>query len=148
MSQESTENIELVRSALYPPGAPDLVAMFADRDAVAARLEPYLHPDFETIHHEMAPPDWQPAGKGVRALVDAYAEWLSAWQTLRIHPVEFHDLGDRVLVLVRMTGTTKTHGAEVEQESAVIAGVEHGVVRTVKFFTRAEHALREAGLRG
>jgi ketosteroid isomerase-like protein len=142
MSQAS---IELVRRAFYPPGAPDLVSTFADRDALAATLEPYLHPDFEVVEHEMAPPDLR-GGKGGRAFVDMYAEWLGAWESFHVTPIEFHDLGDRVLAVVRMGGRTRTHGAEVEQESAVIFGIEEGLIRSVKLFTQAEDARREAGL--
>jgi ketosteroid isomerase-like protein len=143
----SQENIEAVRAAFYPTGAPNLVPRFADKETLAAALERYLHPDFELVHHELAPPEFKPAGPGARAFVDMYAEWLGAWETFHITPLEFHDLDDRVLVIVRMGGRTKTHGAEVEQESAVMFGVEAGLVRSVKLFTVADDARREAGLK-
>lgn len=141
----SVEDVELVRRAFYPSDTTDLVSRFADRDALTARLEPYLHPDFEVLDHELAPPGFE-SGKGARRYVDIYAEWLSAWASFHVAPVEFHDLGDRVVSIVRMTGATVTHGAEVEQKSAVIFGIEHGLVRSVKFFTHADDACREAGL--
>jgi ketosteroid isomerase-like protein len=105
-----------------------------------------VHPDLETLTTEKDPSIQ--SGKGVRAFVDSYAEWLSAWETFHATPIELHDLGDRVLAVVRMGGRTKTHGAEVEQWSAVIFEVADGLVRAVKFFTTAEDARREAGLVG
>jgi ketosteroid isomerase-like protein len=75
-----------------------------------------------------------------------YAEWLSAWETFHVTPLEFHDLGDRVLAVVRMGGRTRTEGAQVDQESAVLFGIEDGLIRTVKLFTRADQARREAGV--
>jgi ketosteroid isomerase-like protein len=137
-----SQNVELIRRAFYPPSAPDLVRLFADRDAVTAWLEPFVHPDLETLEQDPS----IPSAKGVRAFVDAYAEWLSAWETFHATPTELHDLGDRVLAVVRMGGRTKTHGVEVEQWSAVIFEVADGLVRAVKFFTTAEDARREAGL--
>jgi ketosteroid isomerase-like protein len=142
----SQENIEAVRAAFYPPGAPNLVPRFADKERLAATLERYLHPDFELVHHELAPPEFKPAGPGARAFVEMYAEWLSAWETFHITPLEFHDLDDRVLAIVRMGGRTKTHGAQVDQESAVLFGVEDGLIRWIKLFTQAEDARREAGV--
>lgn len=139
------DNVELVRRAFYPSGAPDLVERFADRDAMTARIAPYLHPDFEMLAHHMAPPGLS-GGKGARGFVDNYAEWLSAWLSFRVTPIEFHDLGDRVLAVVRMGGRTRTHRGEVEQESAAIFGIEGGLIRSVKLFTRAGDARREAGL--
>lgn len=140
----SQDNVELVRRAFYPPGAPDLVRLFADRDAVAAWLEPVVHPDIET-----QAPDKDPsiqAGKGLRHFVAAYAEWLSAWETFHATPVELHDLGDRVLAVVRMGGRTKTHRVEVEQWSAVLFDVADGRVTAATFFTTADDARHEAGL--
>ncbi len=142
----SQENVDLVRGAFYPPGAPDLVRLFADRDAVVAWLEPHLHRDFETLTAEKDPSIR--SAKGVRGFVDSYAEWLSAWETFHARQTELHDLGDRVLAVVRMGGRTRTHGAEVEQWSAVIFHVADGVVRSAKFFTTADEARREAGVAG
>ena len=139
---QTRANVELVRRAFYPPGAPDLVQLFADRDAVASWLEPFLHPDFETIQTDLS----IEGAKGVLAFVDSYAEWLSAWETFHTKQVELEGLGDRVLAVVRMGGRTKAHGVEVEQWSAVVFRIESGRVRSAKFYTVADEARREAGL--
>jgi ketosteroid isomerase-like protein len=79
--------------------------------------------------------------------VETYFEELhDAWEEFRVVGEEFLDLGDRVLVLMRVEGLGRGSGIPVDARQAIIVDVRGDKIsRTRSYLDRAE-ALRAAGL--
>jgi ketosteroid isomerase-like protein len=86
--------------------------------------------------------EWRGRDEMWRALKD----WLSQFSEVRFEAEEFIDLGDRVLVLSRQSGTGKASGVPVEKEQADLITLRDGkIVRWEAYWDRAD-AKRAAGL--
>jgi ketosteroid isomerase-like protein len=107
----------------------------------------WAHPEIEFVMIE-----GPTAGSwiGVPAMMEAWREFLSAWDDVRPEVEEYRELDDeRILVLVRFRGRGKTSGLELEQMRAKAAALYHvragKVTRLVAYFDR-ERALADLGL--
>jgi len=80
---------------------------------------------------------------GVREFVGLIRE---QWATMRLEPQDFVDVGDKVVVSVRLVGVGKESGVETEANTAHVWTFRGGkIVRQTTFQTMAE-ALEAAGL--
>ena len=76
-----------------------------------------------------------------------FGEWLSAWGDYRMRPVEFIDLGDRIVVFDEIVGRGAGSGAPLTQEHALVLFMQDGrVILSQEYFDPAE-ALEAVGLR-
>ncbi|HEY4451531.1 MAG TPA: nuclear transport factor 2 family protein [Solirubrobacteraceae bacterium] len=105
--------------------------------------------DLTTPDYELLPAMTGFAGTSFRgrAGVESYfAELHDAWEEFRVIGEEFHDLGDRVLVLMRVEGRGRGSGIPVDALQAIIVDLRgEKISRTRSYLDRAE-ALRAAGL--
>lgn len=131
----SQENLDLVRS------------IFAAWDRSDFSSAGWAHPEIEfVIADGPAPGRW----KGLAEMAKGWREFLSAWEEWREEAEEYRKLdGERVLVLVRMSGRGKASGLEAGQMRAKAAKVFHvrggKVTRFVTYWDR-ERALADLGL--
>ncbi len=148
----SQENVATART-LYP-GAIDLVAAFADLELLQ-RFRGLIHPDFEAVFEArnipMGPASigetGQPTLHGFDALVRAWREWLSAWETWFITPTEFVDVDDeRVLVLMKVRARSKTHRVEMPVEGANLLTIRDGKLARLEMFLDQNEAREAAGV--
>ncbi len=87
---------------------------------------------------------------GLPSMVEAWREFLGAWEEFRVEADEYRELdGERVLVRIHRRGRGKTSGAELGQmrsKGAQLFHVRGGkVTRFVRYFDR-ERALADLGL--
>jgi hypothetical protein len=148
----SQENVATARS-LYP-GAGDLVAAFADLKLLQ-RFRGLIHPDFEAVFEARSIPmgpasigeTGQPTLRGFDALVTAWREWLSAWETWFVTPTEFVDVDEeRVLVLMDVRARSKTHRVEMPLEGANLLTIRDGRLVRLEMFLDEDEAREAAGL--
>jgi ketosteroid isomerase-like protein len=131
----ASANLELVRS---------IVAAFERGDFSSAE---WAHPEIEYVHADgPAPGNW----RGLAGMAEAWRGFLDAWEEWSSEADEYLELdGERVLVLVHISGRGKTSGLEVGQMRAKGAGLFHvrdgKVTRLVVYFNR-ERALADLGL--
>jgi ketosteroid isomerase-like protein len=131
----SEENVEIVRS------------IFAAWDRGDFSSAAWAHPEIEfVIADGPAPGSW----KGLAEMAKGWREFLSAWEEWREEAEEFRELdGERVLVLVRMSGRGKASGLETGQMRATAAKVFHvrdrKVTKFVTYWDR-DRALADLGL--
>jgi ketosteroid isomerase-like protein len=84
--------------------------------------------------------------RGVDAMSAAVAEYLEAWDEMRMEADRFIDLGDRVLVLARQSGRGRHSGVVTEREVAYLCTVRNGkIVRFEAYWDRSD-GVRAAGL--
>ena len=148
----SQENMATART-LYP-GAIDLVAAFGDPELLEG-LRGLAHADFEAIFEArnipMGPASigetGQPTLHGLDALVRAWREWLSAWETWFVTPTEFVDVDEeRVLVLMEVRARSKTHRVEMPVEGANLLTIRDGKLARLEMFLDQNEAREAAGL--
>jgi ketosteroid isomerase-like protein len=68
------------------------------------------------------------------------------WDDFRIEPECFFDVGERVLVFVRTSGTGKQSGATVAIPAAHLYTLRNGHVARFQIFLDRHEALRAVGL--
>ena len=129
-------HLELVRA--FFAGAPDdLVAAIEDPEWVEqARdaLAPLLAPDFEfvTVSQSVGMPG---ARKGVEGFFAAYRTYAEMWESYSVKPERFVELGDKVVVEAKISGTTRTGGVPLEQAVAAVYTFEGGRIRRIEEFS-------------
>ena len=151
----SQENLATAHT-LYP-GAIDLVAAFADPELLEG-FRAFVHPDFDAVFEarnipmgpasiETVGETGQPTVHGFDALVTAWREWLSAWDTWLITPTEFVDIDDeRVLVLMQVRARSKTHQVEMPLDGANLLTFRDGRLAFLEMFLDENDAREAAGL--
>ena len=76
----------------------------------------------------------------VWALVD------EAFGGFAMTPIETRDLGDRVMVHVRMVGTGRLAGVPTDMDGHAIIGFRDGLIARIELFASRAEALEAAGL--
>ena len=130
----SAENVEIMRTAY------DAIAR-RDRETLDAILRERLAPDFE----------FEAALTGATYKgIDGFWELLDDIEdTVGYRPEvqDAVDLGDHVLVVLRMSGRGSRSGVSVTQEGAVLVTFEGSTLVSGKSFASKAEALESAGLR-
>jgi ketosteroid isomerase-like protein len=148
----SERNLEVAKT-LYA-GPLDLAEVFATPEALEAgraQLEPLFQPDFETVHDPkavgLAIGGAGGVSKGVDGFIAIWRDFLGAWDSWVVTPVDFVDLGDdRVLVLANYRGRSKTHGAEMTLDGGAVLSFSDGRVARLELFFNRQDALEAAGV--
>lgn len=103
-------------------------------------LEPFLHdaaPDFEWVPAREHPDAI--TNRGVDATAEYLGDWLEMMPDLKVEIEELVEAGDRVLAVMRMTGTGAGSGAVTEVRIATISTFRDGTpVRTEEFLDPEE----------
>ena len=131
----SQENLEIARRAAESFGAGGLeeTLRFYTEDVIW-----FPFPDA---------PESQDGFHGHAGVRELMAGWFASFDDYVARPVDFRDLGDRVVTLGEMSGTIKGSSVGVEQPVASIAwDFRDGKIGRIRFFPTWEAALEAAGL--
>jgi ketosteroid isomerase-like protein len=130
-----SENLDLVRS------------IYADWERGDFSSADWAHPEIEYVFVDgPTPGTWT----GLVEAGKAFRDYLGAWEGYGLEVEEYRELdAERVLVLVRLSGSGKTSGLELAQMGARGASLFHvhggKVTRFVNYFER-DRALADLGL--
>ena len=107
----------------------------------------WAHPEIEfAVVGGPSPGAWT----GLADMAEAMRDFFSAWEGFRVEADDFRELdGERVLVLVHMSGRGKTSGLELEEMRAKAAELFHiraGKVTRLVLYTERELAFADLGL--
>jgi ketosteroid isomerase-like protein len=81
---------------------------------------------------------------GVPALVNAWRGFMGAWEEYRGEPQEYSELdGERVYVLLRVSGRGRTSGLEMARMSANLFTIRSGKVTRLAIYWDSENALAD-----
>jgi ketosteroid isomerase-like protein len=87
---------------------------------------------------------------GLAATAAAWRDYLRAWEDFRVLAEEYREVdGERVLVLVQLTGTGTTSGLRLEEIEAKTANVIHldgGRITKLVIYWDRDRALADLGL--
>ena len=87
------------------------------------------------------------AYSGPDAAREFWAATMEAWSAVHLDIADFRDLGDRVLVLGRLTARARGTEAEVETQAAWIARFDNGRATEIRTYASQSEALEAVGLR-
>lgn len=126
----------------------DAVAALRDPDALRARLHPLadrVWPDFEVA---MVGPTSAARVEyhGLDGLIEAWADWVSAFESHRTEVEGIEEAGDSVVILIHQVATPKGASAPVDNSGAAVLGFRGGKMATIEFHISREQARRSAGL--
>ena len=129
-------NLELAK-AFFAGNPDDLVAAVEDPawvEGVRAGLEQLLTPGFEfvTVRQSVGMPG---ARKGVDGFIAAYRSYAEMWESYTLRPKQFVEIGDKVVVEAKISGTTRTGGVQLEQDVAAVYTFEDGRIRRIEEFS-------------
>ena len=115
------ENGDYVRRWVDAWNRGELEALIADSSPDIEWIVSREHPD-ATTH------------RGVDAVADYLRDWISTMPDLRVEIDELQEAGDKVLVVLRLTGTGAGSGAATEVRTAMISTFRDGkFLRTEEF---------------
>ena len=137
----SSENVELVRrlyAHLGSPGSPTEFERRLTDEALSAFLDPEI--DWLPVTDSLLAVDRYHGFDGVRRV---WGEFVSAWDEYRVEPLEFHDAGDQVAVVVHIVG--RTHGLEVDDTRSSLLTIRDGRVVRLEAFADPDAAREAAG---
>ncbi len=121
----SQENVEIVR--MFLSAGVDEALPHADPDIVWNPIE-----ELPTQGHD-----------AVRA---SLAHWKAEWDDYKLMPEEFVDMGDRVVVTVRLRGRGRGSGVEIAARFYDVYTLHDGKIVRMDQFTERSEALAAAGL--
>jgi ketosteroid isomerase-like protein len=138
----SRENVELVRR-LYAELSSEGSAQEFEQRMTDEALGRFLDPKIEwvPVTHSLLAVDSYRGFDGVRRF---WGEFLSTWESYRVEPLRFDDLGDQVAVVVRIVG--RTHELEVDETRSSLLTVRDRRVVHVQSFADPVGAREAAGL--
>lgn len=138
----SPENIELVRrlyAELFSAAPSEEFQGRLTDEALSVFLDPEI--DWIPVPDSLLAMDSYHGFDGTRRV---WGDFVSAWDEYGVEPLEFHDAGDRVAVVVRIFG--RTHDLEVDQTRSSLLTIRDGRVVRVEAFADPEGAREAAGL--
>jgi ketosteroid isomerase-like protein len=137
----SRENVELVQR-LYAELGGEGSAQDFERRLTDEALAPFLDKEIEWVPvPDSVLTDTYHGFDGVRRF---WSEFVSAWESYRVEPLSFDEIGDRVAVVVHIVG--RTHGLEVDETRSSLLTVRAGRVVRVESFADPDGARAAAGL--
>ena len=84
--------------------------------------------------------------EGAEGTDDFYAEWGSAWDHWEVEIEALHDLGDKVLAIVKQRGRSKLSGVPVEMLTAMLWTFRDGRLARMDMYSDPSEALKAVGL--
>ena len=135
MISTNGSNLDLVKSAFDAWNRGDIEA-FADHAADdVAWLEVSGRPEGSTSER-----------LGRDRMRQSLESLFEAWEIYSLEPVQIHDLGDRVLAIVREVGRGRTSGVEVDSLWGYLITIEAGQIKRIEAYRDADRALEVAGV--
>ena len=121
----------------------DTAEVMRDADSVAKwaeALAPLFHEDFESVFPGLI--GGGETGTGTDGFVAAWSNWLAAWATYRITPVEAIDCGDQVVVCYEVLARPKGSTREVKLNGADVWTVRDGRIARWEAYGSRKRALK------
>jgi hypothetical protein len=104
----------------------------------------WFTPDYELVFAR----DFLDSGEyqGFDDVSRGWHTWLDQWSSWRVIPLEFHDVGDRIGVRIRVEGISKSTGIALSQESGTVFDYRDGVPCRITIYTRWQTMFEDLGL--
>jgi ketosteroid isomerase-like protein len=132
----SQENVERIRRG------------FEHFEATGEFLEEVVAPDFVWDMSKFAGWPEQQVYEGIEGAKGFIRDWTEPWDDWGIEVDSFHDAGDKVVVIVRQRGRSKTTGMPVDMLFAQVFSLRDGKETRMEMYAEPAEAFKAAGLGG
>jgi ketosteroid isomerase-like protein len=109
-------------------------------------------PHWQAFHEEVEVHDHdtmdQGEYRGHSGLGRWLEDWSGAWSEFSMQPEEFLDVGEHVVMFVRMKATGVSSGLVLERQDAMVFAVRDGKVVRLDYYNNRTEALEAVGLAG
>lgn len=109
-------------------------------------------PHWESFHEEVEVHDHDTMDQGEyrehAGLGRWLQDWSAAWSEFSMEPEELLDVGDEVVMFVRMTATGVSTGLTLERQDAMVFAMRGGKVVRLDYYNNRTEALKAVGLSG
>jgi len=146
----SDGNLQRLGEAVAPFAEPDqdLVLLFSSTTGVATvrdALERIAAPELKV--RMVGAEDGLVGGfDGVDGFIEAWKDFLQVFESFENELERFLENDDKVLVLTRQRGSTRTSGVTIENEAAAVFSFEGEKLARVEFHLDRDAAFRSAGI--
>ena len=130
----SQENVEIVKRG------------FNHFQTTGDFLEEIIAPDFVWDMSKFTGWPEQQVYDGLEGARTFIRDWTDAWDEWEIEVESFHDAGERVLVIVRQRGRSKTTGMPVDMLFAQVFTLRDGLETRMEMYADPAEALKAVGL--
>jgi ketosteroid isomerase-like protein len=107
-------------------------------------------PHWEAFHEQVEVHDHdtmdQGEYRGHAGLGRWVEDWAAAWSEFSMEPEEFLDVGEHVVMFVRMKATGVSSGLPLERQDAMVFAVRDGKVVRLDYYNNRAEALKAVGL--
>ena len=141
----SRANVEIVRGMHEQMAEVNLAVQGDDPEDQRDLIERVYAPDAEASWSTTNPE--ARTYRGHEGLMQAFSEWMGAFEEYYIDAIEFIAAGDHVVVPTRQRGTGKGSGVPVELEVTVVYTLGKGKITALREYDTLEQALEAVGLR-
>jgi ketosteroid isomerase-like protein len=142
----SHENLELVRR-LYADGGPFALPMDPDEEH---ELLDHLFREYYDEQVEVRMPADYPEGEqvhvGLRGMSEIIAVLRDSWTKWRFEAERFIDVGERVIVLIRVVAEGGLSGVATERETAHLWAIRGGRLSSLQIYRDRRDAFEVVGL--
>jgi ketosteroid isomerase-like protein len=140
----SQENVEMVRKLWELFKGVDCTTIDWDHGAIREMTERFWSPEVELRWSRRAPD--ARAYRGREGVIQAFREWLESFSEYYAEPLDFIEVGDRVLVPNRQWGIGSTSGIPVQDEFIWVYEIRDNQMARLDEYDTLEEALEAAGL--
>ena len=140
----SQENVELIRALWEPVKGADFTTFDWDDQAIRELIERFWSPEIELRWSRRGPE--ARVYQGREAVINAFREWLESFSEYYNEPLDFIEVGDRVVVPNRQWGIGSTSGIPVEIEVTWVHEVRDHMITRVDEYDTLKEAVEAAGL--
>jgi ketosteroid isomerase-like protein len=140
----SQENVELIRGLWEPFQGVDNTAIDWDDEAIREMTERFWTPEIELRWTRSSPEARVYQGRD--GVIQAFREWVEAFSEYYNEPLDFIEVGDRVVVPNRQRGIGSASGIPVEFEFTWVYEIRDSQIARIDEYDTLEEALEAAGL--
>jgi ketosteroid isomerase-like protein len=140
----SQENVEMIRGLWEPFKAMDITTIDWDDEAIREMTERFWSPEVELRWTRSGPEARVYQGRD--GLIQAFREWSDAFSEFYGEPLDFIEVGDRVVVPNRQWGIGSTSGIPVEIEVTWVYEIRDNQIARLDEYDTLDEALEAAGL--
>jgi ketosteroid isomerase-like protein len=140
----SQENVDVVRRLWAPFKGVNTAAVDWGGEAIREMTERFWSPEVELRWTRSGPEARVYQGRD--GLIQAFREWSDAFSEYYVEPLDFIEVGDRVVVPNRQWGIGSTSGIPVEDEVTWVYEIRDNQMARLDEYDTLDEALEAAGL--
>jgi ketosteroid isomerase-like protein len=145
----TVDDIQRLGDVLEPLSGREMVTLFDDDDAMDTlrhSLKRLVSDDFVSVMVGSGGDEFKGEFKGPEGFIEGWRDFLATFETFQNVIQEVLPVGDKVVVLNLLQGTTATAGVPMEQEGAGVFTFADGEMTRAEFHLDRAGALKAAGI--